>query len=71
MLYIHALVRIGWMNGLQFYDFFNSISVILRRWMGDNEGLCAMESRLRLKIYSTQERLESGTARSVGHRLTC
>ena len=70
MLYIHALVRTGWMNGLQFYDLFNSISVILGRWMGDNEGLCAMESRFRLKIFSPQERLIHGSARSVDKRLT-
>ena len=38
----------GWMDDLQFYILFNSISVISRRLADDNERLCAIESRLRL-----------------------
>ena len=38
------------MDDLQFYVVFNSISVISGRWEVDNERLCAMELRLRLKI---------------------
>ena len=37
--------------------------------MGDG-WLYAMESRLRLRRSPSQEGLESGTARSVGHHLT-
>ena len=40
------------MDVLRFYVLFNSISVILGRWAGDNERLCAMEPRLRLKTHS-------------------
>ena len=36
----------GWMDDLQFYVFFNSISVISGWCMGDNERLYAMEPRL-------------------------
>ena len=34
----------GWMDHLQFYALFNSISVISGRCADDNERLCAMES---------------------------
>ena len=33
----------GWMDDLQFYIFFNSISVISGQCKGDNKRLCAME----------------------------
>ena len=59
----------GWMNNLQFYVIFNSISVISGRWPGDNKRLCAIESRLRLKRSVPLAMLEPGTARSVGQRL--
>ena len=42
------------MDDLRFYVLFNSISVISGRWAGDNERLCAMEPRLRLKRSSPQ-----------------
>ena len=41
----------GWMNVLRFYVLFNSDSVISGRREVDNEGLCAMELRLRLKSF--------------------
>ena len=57
------------MNDLRFYVLFNSISVIPGRCSDDNERLCAMELRLRLRrITSTEDRTRS--ARSVGQRLT-
>ena len=34
-------LQIRWMDDLQFYILFNSISVIPGRWESDNEGLCA------------------------------
>ena len=46
--------RDGWMDDLRFYVLFNSISVISGRWADDNERLCAMEHRLRLKRSSPQ-----------------
>ena len=36
----------GWMDDLTFYVPFNSISVILRRWKGEYDRLCAMKRRL-------------------------
>ena len=33
----------GWMDDLQFYGLFNSISVISGPWADGNERLCAME----------------------------
>ena len=60
----------NWMDDLQVYVIFNSISVISGRWSDDNERLCAMESRLRLKRSSPQAGLEPTTARSVGQSLT-
>ena len=53
------------MGYLRFYVFFNSISVILGRWTGGNERLCAMESRLRLKRCTAQSGLEPRSARSA------
>ena len=45
-----------------------SNSVISGRWLSVNERLCAMESRLRMKIFLPPE-IELGTARSAGQRL--
>ena len=41
----------GWMDDLRFYVLFNSISVISGRCIDDNERLCAMELRLRLRRF--------------------
>ena len=57
-------------NDLRFYLLFNSVSVISGRWADDNERLCAIEPRSRLKRSSPQAWLELTTARSVGQRLT-
>ena len=40
-----------WMDDLRFYVLFNSISVISGRRLDDNERLCAMELRLRLRRF--------------------
>ena len=45
----------GWMDDLQFYVLFNSISVILGRCLDDNERLCAMELRVRLEDFTSSE----------------
>ena len=66
----HSRWMDGWMNDLLFYVLFNSISVIWGRWAGDNERLCAMEPRLRLKRSSPKVGLQFTTAWSVGQRLT-
>ena len=47
-----------WMDDLRFYVLFNSVSIISGRWEVDNERLCAMELRLRLRRF----RLERGSA---------
>ena len=47
----------GWMDDLRFYVLFNSISVISGQWEDNNERLCAMELRLRLRRF----RLERGS----------
>ena len=44
---------------------FESISVISKRWVGDNESLCAVEPRLRMKRSPTKAGLEPG----IGQRL--
>ena len=54
----------GWMTS--FYVLFNSISVMSGRYDADEEKLCAMELRLRLKRFPPHAGLEPGTARSVG-----
>ena len=41
----------GWMDDLRFYVLFNSISVISGRCLDDNERLCAMELRLRMRRF--------------------
>ena len=40
--------------------------VILERWIGNNEMLCAMELRLRLKRFQPLVGIEPGTPRSAG-----
>ena len=37
------------MDDLRFYVLFDSVSIISGRWEVDNEKLCAMELRLRLR----------------------
>ena len=48
---------LGLDNDLQFHVLFNSISIISGQWADDNERLCAMEPRLRLRRF----RLERGS----------
>ena len=60
----------NWMDDLQVYVIFNSISVISGRWADDYERLYAMELCLRLQRSSPQAGLEATTARSVGQSLT-
>ena len=47
----------GWIDDLRLYVLFNSMSVISGRWADDNERVCAMEPRKRLKRF----RLEQGS----------
>ena len=47
----------GWMADLRFYVLFNSMSVISGRRAEENDLLCAMEPRLRLRRF----RLERGS----------
>ena len=54
------------MDYLQIYINFNSVSVISGLEGSDNERLCAMEPRLRLKCFSPPSRIEPGTSRSAG-----
>ena len=58
------------MDRLRSYAVSKSISVISGRWEGDNEKLCALELRFRLKRFPTPVCFESGTARSAGQRFT-
>ena len=44
-------MRDEWMDDLRLYVLFNSVSVISGRCRDDNEMLCAMELRLRLRRY--------------------
>ena len=60
------MMLVGWIDYLQFYILFNSISVIPGPWADDNERLCAMESYLQLERYPPHTGLELGTTRSVG-----
>ena len=58
------------MDDLRLYVLFNNILVVSGRWADDDERMCAMGSRLRLRKF----RLVRGsnprpTARSVGQRL--
>ena len=41
----------GWMDDLQFYVLFNSISVISGQWADDNERLCALEPCLQWRRF--------------------
>ena len=47
---------------------FNSISIILGRWVGNNEKLCAVEPRLWFKRLPPPTCLQHGTAKSAGQR---
>ena len=49
------------MDKLRFYVPFNSISVISRRWKGENEKLCAMKRRLGSGRISPLARFEPAT----------
>ena len=61
---------VGWMDHLQFYTFFNSISVISGLWEGDNERLSAMKLCLQLERFPSPAGLDPGTARSAGQCLS-
>ena len=50
-MFDYVLSMDGWMDDLRFYVLFNSISVISGRCLDDNERLCAMELRLRLRRF--------------------
>ena len=45
-LFYIQIKKDAWMDDLQFYVHFNSISDISERWAGDIKRLCAMEPRL-------------------------
>ena len=57
------------MDDLQFYIFYNSISVISGQWKVDNKRLCALEPCSGLKRFLHSVGLEPGTARSAGQCL--
>ena len=57
------------MYDLRFYVI-STVLVKSGKWADDNERLCALEPRLRLRKSSPHAGLEHGTARSVGQRLT-
>ena len=46
-----VMCKDGWMDDLRFYVLFNSISVISGQCLDDNERLCAMKLRLRLRRF--------------------
>ena len=48
------------MDDLRFYILINSVSVISGRWVVDNERLCAMELRLRLRRFCLEQGSNSG-----------
>ena len=50
----------GWMDDLRFYVLSNSISVISGRLDVDNERLCAMVHRLRLRRFRLERGPNSG-----------
>ena len=50
-LVVTGCVGDGWMDDLRFYVLFNSITVISGRCLDDNERLCAMELRLRMRRF--------------------
>ena len=49
----------GWMDDLQFYVLFSSVSVISGRWEVDNERLCPMELHLGLRSFGLERRSNS------------
>ena len=49
----------GWMDDLRFYVLFNSILVISGQRKVDNERLCAMELRLRLRRFRLDQESNS------------
>ena len=53
---------LGRLGNLRLYILFNSLLVISGLWVGDNERLCSIEPRLRLKRSPPQVGLELGTA---------
>ena len=55
-----TLLSLRWMDDLRFYVLFDSISVISGRWADDNERLCAMEPRLRLRRFRLERVSNSG-----------
>ena len=54
----------GLMGNFLLYVVFNGISVISRRWDGDNERPCATEPSLRLKRFASPG-IDIGIARSA------
>ena len=66
-LKLSKLLMDGW---LAIYILFNSFSVISGWWQGDNERLCAMESRSQLERFPPSTGFEPGTATSIGQYLT-
>ena len=50
----------GWMDDLQFYVLFNSISVLSGQWDVDNERRCAMEHCLWLRRFCLERGSNSG-----------
>ena len=51
--------KVLWMDDLQFYDLYNSISVISERLEVENEKLCAMEPLLQLTRFCLERGLSS------------
>ena len=60
-----AVALVGWLDDLQFYFLFNSISVITGQWTDDNGAVCN-ETLFMVGKILPQVGLEPGTARSVG-----
>ena len=56
----------GWMRFTLFQRYVSHI----RRTIGDNERLCAMEPHLQFKRFPPQAGLETESTRSAGQRLT-
>ena len=50
-LSVSTVKSLRWMDGLQFYVLFNSVSIISGQWEIDNERLCAMELHLQLRRF--------------------
>ena len=51
----HPSVHMRWTDEMQFDVLLNSISVISGRWEDDDEKLCAMEPRLRLRRFCLEQ----------------